>query len=932
VTAVRARLEDLREVITADWYVTAVTLLLSASLFVTAYVFPNSREAGLASLILVAAGGAAVAWVLETRPVRSMPEWVGAALAYAVILAMAHDIFSNPWHHANILKWHDWGTHHAITRELVDGLRAGHVPMWVQGLTTGEPVFDLYPSLPYYLAAGVAYLWHATDQLPMVLTRLAMVVHVAVALATVRLALRLVSWPLAAAAGLMILFDRGAGGVTGGWNGLLFWGVFHQAVANCFWLLALASLLDALRRPRLGTTILFWVLATLGVLSHPMGVLVGLATVVALLTAAAFASDLPRRRALVGAFHVTLVLAVTAHIWMPLFSRLLEYGVHYGHPPHSIWSFFDLLISGFKPFSQLAVATSLGMIGVFVAATTRRAAPTVVGVLAGIFIVGCTDQLYLLLFTGPTPEIARFSPQRLLAMAKAPIFICGVYLFATAVKHTFALWKGRWRLVVGAFVALTAFWLVRGVRPFVDTQRKQMRENAEHAVSPADMKPLIKWARAREKELRPDAFARLLIEEPKHSLYHVKAESDLPTASLGCVANLFLRDRIESSSPESLRRFNVRWVIKSGGSPAHGDPATEQTFGSWHIREVKGWDGKFARVERGRGEAVVTRLDDERVDVELRDTDKPALVALGTGYYPRWRARYEDGRSLPVYAMPATKNGKHHVVAAWIPPGKTTFVPTGSLPSDGRGVFYSVLAGMLMIGITAVWSRRRWRLLTLRRMALWSRWVRERWRARRRLVGLVAAGLFAVVLLALAVRSTSRPTDAFRVGVGLQGNATVEARKPKGAWHECEYSPIHAIYRCLDVLHVRDVVVALLNDAPHDQSWPFSTQTINLFTRWGNAEFRIRLKAKLEGTYWARTDGGVVTVETPDGKKHKISRQQTLTFEPAQSGVVTLSGEVKKGLLKITFVRTSTLASAELKHYPTPPEEPPPEVFGRSDR
>ena len=43
------------------------------------------------------------------------------------------------------------------------GLRSGHVPAWVQGVSTGESPYELYAFLPYYLAAKAAILTNTTD-------------------------------------------------------------------------------------------------------------------------------------------------------------------------------------------------------------------------------------------------------------------------------------------------------------------------------------------------------------------------------------------------------------------------------------------------------------------------------------------------------------------------------------------------------------------------------------------------------------------------------------------------------------------------------------------------------------------------------------------------------------------------------------------------
>src|SRR6185369_8894670 len=114
-------------------------------------------------------------------------------------------------------------------------------------------------------------------------------------------------------------------------------------------------------------------------------------------------------------------------------------------------------------------------------------------------------------------------------------------------------------------------------------------------------------------------------------------------------------------------------------------PASEKQLGWYHIREVRAWDGKFARIERGTGEVTVTRLDDRAVEVEVRGTTEPVLVALGTGFYPRWQARHASGAIEPVYAYPTVPGGHLHVVSAWLAPGHTTFTIDGPLPSDGDG-------------------------------------------------------------------------------------------------------------------------------------------------------------------------------------------------------------------------------------------------------
>src|SRR6185369_2266230 len=188
--------------------------------------------------------------------------------------------------------------------------------------------------------------------------------------------------------------------------------------------------------------------------------------------------------------------------------------------------------------------------------------------------------------------------------------------------------------------------------------------------------------------------------------------------------DLLLRERIEDTSDASLRRFNVRWAIGVDRSPELGDPATEKVLGSYHIREIAAWDGKFARIERGTGEVTVTRLDDRGVEVDVTGTTEPVLVALGTGYYPRWRARHASGAAEPVYAYPTVRGGLLHVVAAWLATGHTTFTIDGPLPSDGDGRGLSLVAALVAAACVAIFGRRAWRWRALH----WFAHRRSGWR------------------------------------------------------------------------------------------------------------------------------------------------------------------------------------------------------------
>jgi hypothetical protein len=360
----------------------------------------------------------------------------------------------------------------------------------------------------------------------------------------------------------------------------------------------------------------------------------------------------------------------------------------------------------------------------------------------------------------------------------------------------------------------------------------------------------------------------------------------------------------------------VRWVMRRDEPPSLGEPATEQRFGRYFVRELGTWDGRFARVERGAGDAVVTRLENERIDVELRDTSEPALVALGMGYYPRWQATHEKLGLLPVYAHPTVPGGKLSVPAAWLPPGRTTFRPSGALPSDGKGRIIALFAALIAFGSVAVARHAPARRVVLRRLALGLRALRRR-RGDIALAAWVALGL---VVLGAGLASARSTAAALELGSALRGTATVEARTAGGAFRECAYSAWYGGYRCARGLLVQDSVVDLLEDAP--PSPPFSVPAIVVSVTNRDTEVKIRFSARLAGEYWATATANT-RLTTPEGSHLLDGTQRTLRFEPrAEPRELTLLTSVAAGQsVRIAVARRDHLEPE--RGYPRAPATSP---------
>lgn len=886
----------------------------------------GTTGAGIALLLLVAGAGAGAAWL---RGALRSKVWTNAeaeekkratgecVLVTTLVIAASACVWGPAFQHGGYSRY-DWAPHHANLRHLVDALANGHVPRWVQSVATGESPYELYPLFPDYLAARVALLFHVQD-LTLLLVRSGILIYSLGAVGAALLARRISGWKWGVFVGLAVLLDFGSL-FGGGASGVLYLGVVHSTLALSIWPFVLLALVNALERPSLATSASIWLLTAFALLCHPIGLVAALATTGALVLVAFLANDVPRHRVLFAVGHLALGVGLAAWVWRPFSQRVLLYGLHYAWTPDAAGHFFADLLQNSQPQATFAPLVYVAYVGLLVAIASRRAAPTLVACYATILLLGLLDQLYLVIHLAPSLETARMQVSRFGSMTKASVYVSAAYLLAGLWTRARTLWQGRASYVAAAVLSLLAFPLARGAVAYTGELTRELAAQAHPDVPDAvGFRALIDWARTQNRAERPDAYARLLSDDTEryYSICHVNAESGLPALWIGDTSQLFLRERIEDMSPASLRRFDVRWIVHHGEAPSVGDPATERRFGSYFVREVSDWDGRFARVERGAGNAVVTRLEDERIDVELRDTRTPALVVLGMGYYPRWEAVHETRGKLDVYAYPTIPGGKLRVVAAWLPPGRTTFRPSGALPSDGSGSVASLLALMAACASVLVWRLPRVRQRALRGLALAARFVR---REQAYLVTLGAV-FGALAVLGTSVSATRRATGALEVGSGLVPLARVEERHGSD-FRECTYAWLSGQFRCPSGALVFDAEAQLLNDAP--PSPPLVSPVVRLAARSAASELRISFEPRLQGEYWARTSGAVATLAVAGMPSTTLDEHQVVLVYPAKgaSREVVINARLDgRETLDISLVRTQKLEP--VRNYPEAPEENP---------
>ncbi len=879
-----------------------------------ALAFPGQVAGSIGTMILVGGATIGAAWLWSRLPerYRSVRPRVATALVLAAVAMLVLDTFWDTLRSSPDWQMGDWGPQHAVLAHAIDAFPGLDMPVWNHAVSTGDAPFELYPRFTYLLVGNFATLVGLEYDLPHAYMIFAVLVHLGLCLGTTAIAMRVAPRPIAFVCGAMCVVESGAVS-EGGPVDLFRWALLHSAVALAWFLVAALGVLSLLARPRMRAVYAIWGGTFVAVIAHPAGLIVAVAAGLSLIGVALLATDVPARRPLLAAGHIGLGVIAGAFVWVPLAERILAYGQHF---PNRVFAAADILrglLHDAWPTTAFGILVFAGYFGIIMMLWSRRAVAIFIAAMALLLLVGTTDAPYMMLDLAGQ-GLARLGTVRLTSLARPFLAACGAFTFALVIAQAAKGWRAappQRRLVGLAIAGILAGGALRELptvwRTLSDSAFSTTRELAPDR---AGRDRLTEWARQRAAELKPDAWGRALFETDTHEHFHLTAITGLPTFHLPPQPDLLLRERIEDTTPESLRRFNVRWVVAQGTSPELGDPATEIELGTYRIREVAGWDGAFARIERGEGTVRTMRLDDVAVEIEVVGT-APVLVALGMGHYPRWVAHDASGASVPVYALPATPDGKLHVVAAWVMPGTTTFTCDGPLPSDGHGTVSTILALLVMVGGGIAWRLRR--AAILRRVAL----IRQRLHPCSSIAPKLAVPLVLVLVFARGCLDTLEPMAAFELGAGLRGSATVEARLADGPWEVCSYSRLSANYICPELLVVSDGFANLLNDAP--PSWGFSTPAIVASAHVPGVEMRITREARVSGRYWLATSGESVAVSAGSEPPHEL-RRGTVDFAEAGTRLVTVQAHVPTTTWSFTLVRETALVP------PRPHLDPPPAV------
>ena len=834
-----------------------------------------------------------------------------ARVSSLFIVALGIALFATSVADPPRFKSDDYGPHDMLTRSLARGIAVGHVPHWLLSVSTGDSPYETYPWLTYAAAALLSLALGGESEAPRALLILAIACHIGLSVSIARLSARFAPVWVATLLGALALVDPG-GFESGAARSVIEVGLLHGALAQWFGLAGLVAVVDLVQRGfrKLPVTVAALGFGLAGA-THPSGLLFAAAVLAALVCGAAWERT-PPRRCLAAALAVAAGVLAAAVVWAPFAERVLRYGAHFGYPPIPYTRALPGLLVGEWPTTSLPWLFAVGWLGVAVAALRRPRGAVVVAALSALFALAFTDLLPWLGFDLAPRLFARLQTFRFLTLLRPLLFVsAGIALASTwrNVSPGLPRWRrfARPAVTLGLTLALGASLLPAPLAALRRLPRTELPDSA-------GFQQLVDWSRKEARRVPAGKLARLMFRGELNGIYHLTAEIGMPAFYVGDGVAMLLRERIADASPESLRRFDVRYVARLDAELQLGDPASERRFGRYVLREIPSWDGNLARVETGPGQVRVTHLADERIDILLEATDQPALVAFGMGYYPRWRAFTAGGDALPTFALPASPGSGVRVLAAWLPPGRATLRPDAALPSDGAGRVRAV-CGVLILGALLAPKPKRWA----------ERRARARLLSRRR----VSRGARTLLLLGLvgtlALLCVPRARQALRLFDGLRSEARVEARPEGGGeWVDCRALALRRSFECPGLGRVADTIAFVLSD--HPSSTPFVTPGILASADQGRpAEFRVSWEHPLAGPWVGAAWGLGSAWLDPAGEPQRVGAAATRGASPASDAALLLRVR-KNSKLGVTVLRADAVDLDRASDVPWAPAAPPAEV------
>lgn len=641
-------------------------------------------------------------------------------------------------------------------------LSQGRLQGWSHRWFAGDPVNYLYPigadlwvNLVYALSFGLMTFSQAY-------ARAFWLFHVFTGYAGYRFG-RVVGGPhVGLVTGLLMLTDLSEFRL-GGWAYTINYGVWPQALALDFALLALCSVPAIVQGRRLGPIGAFGFFMGLAILSHPI-VLLFLPAVLALVVLATCFADDARGAAGVFRLLAGYVLAVVVSaVWLvPFWSVRGESSVM------GIWwdSAYEmgkglLDLDAFP--GTLGWVLACGVLALAVVLRTRRFVLlfTAFGALGVPVVFGSTfvDELHL---ASLSTAITKVQFIRMATMVKPFWFALAAFLlvavFARARvlldEHTPSSPGAGSRTIGRAGLALVVAWMALPILVPAG-QAFWTRHVAKALVTESD-RPLAQDRRAMvawvKQHLPRQGFYRLgIMTGHFHDLFDLGAEINQPLFKRGFTPATNFVYRMRDEHRAIFEAVNLRYALSKRWLPRE-DWSLLQRFNGYGVYEFKHWNPQPFRVLEGAGDVKVERFRDEEIVLRAAP-GAHGVLRLNVSYFSRWQAT-RDGQPVPIGVsyLPESPDDTGFMTVP-LTPGRYRFAFERT--AGDRAALPITLVGLLVSAGLALADRRR-------RGLAWLAWPLEEatrilealsgeaWRRRRMLALGATLAAVAGVFLALA--------------------------------------------------------------------------------------------------------------------------------------------------------------------------------------
>lgn len=440
-------------------------------------------------------------------------------------------------------------------------------------------------------------------------------------------------------AGIFALFDPGGWGV-GGWSFTFETGVWPSSVAAMLAMIAIALVPRTVERNTMRAALGPGVCLGLAILFHPSAVLVTTFVSPFLLFAFWIAKDdFDLRRLLVTAGRVALIGLAVASFWFVPFSTQ---GRHMFHAPHVAWpskEMWNAVIDGWV-FRQPALYAGVTVCGLLLLARRREVFPRLMIVFIPVALAFMNIEslrIFHLLGDGPYPLASRLQPERVLYVGRVFAMIAAAYAFVTLglpAAELFAL-PGRravaMRLALGGAMTLALCLPGARIPGGVSTPVGVKKEDRPHLEKALDKAVAM---------LGKDGRLVLLAETSDHTLVGPAAQRNVPIEKIGTSASMFVTqfhalDINRMWDRDMVRRTGARAVLSKGDlAPWMGHLQTAGTFGPYKVYAIDPLPRAWLRGSTGSVDVV--SWADERIELDVKNTNGEGKVQLFLGYYDAW--------------------------------------------------------------------------------------------------------------------------------------------------------------------------------------------------------------------------------------------------------------------------------------------------------